>query len=141
MTQPDWMEEIEHTADAGIVVHAGDMRQLFERAAWGMFALITEPESVRSQQRARIELEAGDRGSLMVQWLSELNFRHATEGMVFGEFNIEQLTDERLLATIKGERIDPARHRIHTEIKAVTYHGLEIVQDEDGWRAQIIFDL
>lgn len=135
------MEEIEHTADAGIVVHAGDMRQLFERAAWGMFALITEPESVRSQQRARIELEAGDRGSLMVQWLSELNFRHATEGMVFGEFNIEQLTDERLLATIKGERIDPARHRIHTEIKAVTYHGLEIVQDEDGWRAQIIFDL
>lgn len=141
MTQPDWLEEIEHTADAGIVVHAGDMRQLFERAAWGMFALITDPESVRSRESVRIELEAGDRDSLMVQWLSELNFRHATEEMVFGEFHVEQLRDQRLLATIKGERIDAERHRLHTEIKAVTYHGLEIVQDEDGWRAQIIFDL
>jgi SHS2 domain-containing protein len=36
---------------------------------------------------------------------------------------------------------DPARHTIFTEIKAVTFHDLQLKRDDRGWKAQIIFDL
>jgi SHS2 domain-containing protein len=44
-------------------------------------------------------------------------------------------------AIAHGEKIDPGRHEIKTEIKAVTYHGLYLRQTERGWEAQVIFDV
>jgi SHS2 domain-containing protein len=96
---------------------------------------------VRPLQALQVVVEADDRADLMVRWLSELNFLHVTEGWLFCAFDLEERTDRRLVATVRGERIHPGRHVIYTEIKAVTYHGLEIRQDEDGWHAQVIFDL
>jgi SHS2 domain-containing protein len=34
MTTPDWLEFLNHTADAGILVQAADLKELFARAAW-----------------------------------------------------------------------------------------------------------
>jgi SHS2 domain-containing protein len=42
---------------------------------------------------------------------------------------------------VRGERLDPARHQIFTEIKAVTFHGMRLERGEKGWEAQIIFDV
>ena len=138
---PDWLEELDHTADAGIVVRAPDLVRLFERAAWGLFSVITDPERIRPRESFHVDLEAADREALLVGWLSDLNFRHVTEEKVFGKFEIAELTAERLVATVRGEPIDARRHPLHTEIKAVTYHGLAIEPEDGGWRAQIIFDL
>jgi SHS2 domain-containing protein len=30
---------------------------------------------------------------------------------------------------------------IKTEVKAVTYHQIQVYQEDEGWKAQIIFDL
>lgn len=138
---PPWLEPIDHTADVGVVIRAADLPQLFERAAWGMFAVITDPGSVRPEVAVPIAVTASDRAGLLVRWLSELNFRHVTQHLVFGQFTVERLTDAALTATVRGERIDPGRHVIYTEIKAVTFHGLELERVDEGWRAQIIFDL
>lgn len=138
---PPWLEQIDHTADVGIVIRAGDLRQLFERAAWGMFAVITDPETVRPTVSLSLAAAARDREGLLVRWLSDLNFHHATRHLLFSQFVVERLTDTELTATVCGEKIDPARHVLHTEIKAVTFHGLRLEQGHEGWRAQIIFDL
>ncbi|MBW2625760.1 MAG: archease, partial [Deltaproteobacteria bacterium] len=36
---------------------------------------------------------------------------------------------------------DAEIHTMKTEIKAVTYHQLEVVEDDQGWQAQVIFDI
>jgi SHS2 domain-containing protein len=138
---PDWLEQIDHTADVGFVVVAADLKQLFARAAWGMFSVVTDVESVRPEKTRRVMVEATDRHELMVKWLSELNFLHVTQHKVFSRFEISELSDTRIVAEISGEKTDPARHTIYTEIKAVTFHDLKIEQTDEAWKAQIIFDL
>lgn len=135
------IEWLDHTADAGMVVRASDLPGLFARCAWGMFAVITEPASVRPREAVEVRVEAADLPGLLVAWLSELNYRHIIGRLVFGEFDGLQIEQGRLQGVAHGEKIDPDRHPIHTEIKAVTFHGLEVGPEGDGWRAQVIFDL
>ena len=40
-----------------------------------------------------------------------------------------------------GERHDPGRHPHKLEIKAITYHGLQVTETAEGWRATVIFDI
>jgi SHS2 domain-containing protein len=86
-------------------------------------------------------VEASGLQALVVRWLSELNYIRSTELRLFCRFEIEELTEERLAATVAGEPIDPRRHTVFTEVKAVTYHGLTVEPCERGWKAQVILDL
>jgi SHS2 domain-containing protein len=138
---PDWLEALDHTADAGIVVYAADLKELFARAAWGMFSVITDVNEVKPAEKVRIAVEANDRHALMVSWLSELNYRHVTEHRLFCRFDISTLTDQRLEAEVHGEKTDHERHTIYTEIKAITFHALQIEKADGRWKATIIFDL
>lgn len=138
---PKWLESIDHTADVGICVRAPSLEQLFARAAWAMFSVITDMDSVRVTQVTRVAVEADDRGKLLVRWLSELNYLHVTNHRLFCRFDILSLSDQRLEAEIGGELIQTQRHTIHTEIKAVTFHELLLAHDDRGWKARIIFDV
>ena len=46
-----------------------------------------------------------------------------------------------LKATAHGEPIDPARHVLDHEVKAITYHGLRVEPTTDGWQAEVIVDI
>ncbi len=140
-TNPPWLEEIEHTADAGFRVVAPDLEQLFERAAFGLFSVITDMSDVRPISKTVVTVSGQDLGALLVQWLSELNFRHITRRQLFCRFDILKLSDVALEAEVFGEPIDLARHRLFTEVKAVTFHGLKVEQTDNGWRAEVILDL
>jgi SHS2 domain-containing protein len=138
---PAWLQPVDHTADRGIIVQAADMEELFARAAWGMFAIITDMEAVHPAHSEKMVVTAPDRHALLVRWLSELNFQHATRHWLYSRFHILKLSDQQLEAEVGGENIAAERHTIHTEIKAVTFHGLRLEPAEKGWRAEIIFDL
>ncbi len=138
---PSWLREIDHTGDIGIEVAATDRGQLFERAAWGLFSVLTEPSIVEPREAHAVAVEGTDPDDLMVKWLSELNFLHVTQHDLFSKFSIDELDDTRLAATVWGEPIDSDRHTVYTEVKAITYHQLEIEETADGWRVQIIFDM
>ena len=141
MNAPEWLDYIDHTGDAGILLRAENLRQLFERAAWGMFTLLTNVAEIRLVEETRIQVEANDLPALMLAWLSELNYRHVTEHRLFGKFEVSVISDQMVFAEVSGETINPDRHTIFTEIKAVTFHGLRLKKSDNGWEAQIIFDL
>jgi SHS2 domain-containing protein/predicted Zn-ribbon and HTH transcriptional regulator len=138
---PPWLEPLNHTADAGIIVRADDLASLFSRAAWGMFSLLTDVARVEPRNSEVVRLEGGDREGLLVQWLSELNFRHVTRRELYSRFDVREVNERLVDAQVWGEPIDATRHTVYTEIKAVTFHGLRVEQSTEGWRAQIIFDL
>jgi SHS2 domain-containing protein len=138
---PEWLTFIDHTADAGIAVEAPDLARLFERAAYGMFSIITNLVAARATEISRISIEAPDCVALLVRWLSELNYLHVTEHRIFSRFEVLALSEHRLEAEVSGEVFDPARHTIFSEIKAVTFHDLQLKRDDCEWKAQIIFDL
>jgi SHS2 domain-containing protein len=123
------------------VVRATTLPELFSRAAWALFAVITDVSRVQSGETHPVTVEAVDEPALLVRWLSELNYRHVTRHELYAEFEIQALSPNRLVALVRGEPIDLQRHTLHTEVKAVTFHGLQIDHDAAGWRAQVILDL
>jgi SHS2 domain-containing protein len=54
---------------------------------------------------------------------------------------VESVGEDGLRARVKGEPFQEGVHVIKTQVKAVTYHQIEVRQEKEGWRARVIFDL
>ena len=131
---------IDHTADAGILVKAPTLEGIFETAALGFSELITRVDSLNCLIQRQFRLQEEDMETLLVSWLQELLYLLDTEDLIFGRFQVH-LKDLALEASAWGEVFDQKIHPMKTEIKAVTYHQLEVVEDDQGWKAQVIFDI
>ncbi len=131
-------EEIEHTADKALRVQGRSLQQLFTAAATGMnYLLVGERIQVDPKNSKTIEIESLDAESLLVEWLSELAFWAETESLVFTRIQWHELTEIRLKATVWGDRVS----ELEKQIKAVTYHNLEIVRRDNGLETTIVFDV
>ena len=136
-------EVFEHTADVGLRIWAESLEQLFVEAGRGAFSLVVEnPEAIQPRQTVLIELESEDLEGLFVDWLRELIYRFETEHLLLCDFRIQLFdNNRRLRAECRGEPADWNRHLPDNELKAVTYHGLTVVQTPAGWEAEVIFDI
>jgi len=131
-------EEVEHTADWALRVRGRDLRELLVNAARGMGCLLVpDLEAVPTHLERRLVLEAIDAESLLVEWLSELAYWAEAELLVFREFDLSQVTPQRLEAVVRGGHASD----LQKHIKAVTYHNLEIVETEDGLEVTVVFDV
>ncbi len=134
-------ELFEHTADLGLRVRAPDLDALFAEAALCLFSAVVEDvETVRPQAAVSIELVGTDREFLLFDWLRELLLRFDADHMVFGRFEV-RVRDDGLSGTAWGESLDPARHLLAHEVKAITYHELKVVRESEGWLAEVIVDI
>jgi SHS2 domain-containing protein len=131
---------IDHTADFRIHVFGTDLKELFSNAAFAMYDLITDIKSLKGEVESRVKVKGSDRPDLMVNWLRELLFIWNGTQKLVESVDILSLTENELTAQIKLDSFDPARHRINNEIKAVTYHQIQVNQVTDGWESKIIFD-
>ena len=134
-------ETFEHTADIGIRARSGTLKGLFEESAKGLFSVIlTNLDSVRCVQDTAIELAGNRRDDLLFDWLAELLYAFETRRVLFGRFEVS-LSEGGLSAVAWGEPLDVGRHELDMEIKAVTYHGLKVEPEGEGWLAEVIVDL
>ncbi len=134
-------EILDHTADIGLIVYGGNLKSLFENAGEAFFHLITDLRKVRRRVERRINIGGESLDRLMVDWLSELLYLHDVENLLFKGFKVESVGEGGLMAVVKGEPFQQKIHVIKTEVKAVTYHRIEVRQEKGGWRAQVILDL
>ncbi|HHV61155.1 MAG TPA: archease [Firmicutes bacterium] len=138
---------LDHTADIGLRVYGSSLVETFENAARGMFHIMAPTASVFPKEVKEIVLHADTREELLVAWLSELLYLFDGEAFMPCSIEITQLEENShglvLRARVSGEPVDQRRHNLETEIKAVTYHRLELVLDEqnNNWMAQIVFDV
>jgi len=134
-------EILDHTADIGLLIRGRDLKELFENAGRGFFHLITDMRRVRERLEKRVEIGQEPLERLMVDWLNELLYFHDVESLLLKTFKVESVGRGGLKAVVKGESFREGVHVVKTEIKAVTYHQIQ-VQKEDGlWKARVIFDL
>jgi len=134
-------EILDHTADIGLVIYGENLKALFGNAGEAFFHLITDLRKVRRRTERRIDIGGESLDRLMVDWLSELLYLHDVENLLFKGFKVESVGEDGLKAMVKGEPFQEGVHVIKTEVKAVTYHRIEVRQEKGRWRAQIIFDL
>ncbi|UCF12139.1 MAG: archease [Thermoplasmatales archaeon] len=132
-------ELIEHTADICIKAYGKTISEAFENAAIGMFDIITDKSNIDAVGQYDIQLKAPDLEQLLVDWLSELLFLNSAKALVFGTFNVT-VKNNYLSAQVLGEKFESSKHKKGVEIKAVTYHMLE-VNNKKPYYVQVLFDI
>ena len=132
---------IDHTADFGIHVFGTDLKNLFTNAALAMFDLITDIKSLKGADESSLNIKGDDRPDLMVNWLRELLYIWNGKEKLVESVDIISIAENELAAKIKFDSFDPAKHSIKNEIKAVTYHQIQVNRVPDGWESKIIFDV
>ncbi|HGY08517.1 MAG TPA: archease [Oceanithermus profundus] len=136
---------LDHTADVGFEVEAGSLPALFEGAAKGLLQVMFEgPLEAEPGDEHRLRLEAESLETLLVRWLDELAYLVQTRGEVplEAEVSLDRTsTGWRLEARLATAPFDRVADRFAGEVKAATYHGLEIKQTGDRYRARVILDV
>lgn len=132
--------QVEHTADVALLVESDSIEALFADAARGLFSLMIEARDISQTKLWKVELSAPDLESLLIDWLNELVFLFEVEGAVVAHIYIDSLDDNKITARLAGEPFDSRKHEVIRQIKAATYHALEIKKN-DFWEATIVFDV
>jgi len=129
------------TADVGLAASAPTVSGLFEALGVGLFALMTDLRTVRPIEERTVSASAPDPEELVVAYLTELLLLEQEDGFVGRSIRAHSLGSPptAVLATVRGERLDPARHPRHKEVKAVTLHRLSVGLDPP--RARVILDI
>jgi len=128
--------EIEHTADWELAIWAPDFPALLEQAARGMYALAGARLQHTPLIRRTLELQAEDAESLLVSFLSELLYWVEQDNLAFDQFQLS-LDGFHLRASLSGAQVNGWEK----EIKAVTFHNLQVRQTDQGSQVNIVFDV
>ncbi|MCD6300812.1 MAG: archease [Staphylothermus sp.] len=147
---PGKFDYLEHTADIYIVAYGSDLLTLYENAGLALFESMTDTASLERKIKKEVTSEGFDLESLLYRWLEDLLTLYYSENIMCGEIKVHELnierTDENELSyTVEGEcigdKFDPSKYEPKVEVKAVTYHMMRIIKNEEGWKAYFVLDI
>jgi SHS2 domain-containing protein len=137
--RPDF-EIVEHTADTALLGRAPDFPSLCEVMARALFEVIADTGRVEPRVGREVKVTSPSREDLLHDWLEALNAAHQVHGEIYCRFAI-RVEGLLLVATAGGEPIDPGRHDLRTEVKAVTWHDLRVTEVPGGLEAYVLLDI
>lgn len=134
-------ELIEHTADIGIRVKGGSLKELFRNAGLAIFQISADKREINNKKLHKLSIvqKADNLEELFINWLNELLSLSAVKELIFEDFKIKKINEFGLEATAAGSDMD--NYKVNTEIKAATYHQLKIEKKLTGWQAEVILDV
>ena len=132
----------EHTADAGIEVEADSLPEAFHEASLAFTEIVTGGNLPQSKRSHDIELESTDLDSILVKFISNLIFLFDSDDFLVSSAKVEIKSDSLFIlkGTLFGDTYDQSEHGYGVEIKAVSYHLLEIVWGPPS-KIKVILDL
>ncbi|NIM47560.1 MAG: archease [Candidatus Aenigmarchaeota archaeon] len=129
------------TSDSAFEATGKDLNELFASSALAMFEVMINTKQIKPEVKRKVEAQADDLKGLLFEWLNELLVFYGAENLAFSKFEV--VIDEKnfkLDATCWGEQINPDKHETRAEVKAATYHKMEI-EKNDTWKARVIVDI
>lgn len=132
-------EILEHKADLKIRAFGETKEDLFRHCLEAM-AESMKPEMRKPEEKTKreIKIKSLDSSALLVDFLSEVLYQTQVNKETYNDVKFQKLTDTKLESEILGQKVE----RFGEDIKAVTYHNLEINQKKDGsWEAIVLFDI
>ena len=133
------------TADVAFEGWGESREVLFTAAAGAMLRTMVEsPDEVLATEELTVTLENPELDLLLASFLQELVFLKDARRLLLhaGPVRIEEREGEFVLeAVLRGEPIDPSRHRLLVDVKAVTLHRLRVWEEGQTWRGTVVLDV
>lgn len=140
-------EFLEDVAIADIAFRAWgkDLEETFGAAAEAtMNVMVENLDAIEPVEERAIEVVQEAADLLLFDFLQELIYYKDSERLLLRVKNIRIDKEDlgyRLRARARGEVIDPERHQLRVDVKAVTLHQFRLEQTLDGWETQVILDI
>jgi SHS2 domain-containing protein len=146
----DAYTELEHPSDLFVEVRGRDLPGLLQNALFAFYDQVAQLEELEARHEVTLSVREPGLDEALRALLSEALYRFDTEGFVAVGGRVEAQTvpdaetgagaDWHLLARLWGQT-GVRRDLLLREIKAVTYHRLQVLHDEGGWRATVLLDV
>lgn len=138
---PQPFEELDHTADTGVLVQGDSAEEALARLVLAFTQLVTGGgQGLRATTTEAIEVTADGRVDVAIDVLRELLFRFDCEGEVVVSCRVLRFDEQGAQLEVGFAGLDERAHAQGTELKAVTLHDARFEHD-GNWVAQIIFDV
>ncbi len=129
---------VDHTADIMVRAFGNTLEECFANAGYALFDQTVDLSGVRTSKKTEFRVTGIDDEDRLYSFLSELLFLEDCDNLILREIEVSFDGDDAVCRG-KGETLDRSRHRIKSEVKAVTYHMMEI--DKDTPSVTVIFDV
>ena len=119
---------LDHATDAVIEITASNLKEAFVVAGQSVVDITLDSEKVEEKEQRSLKVTGKDLRYLLFNWLEEVNYQLITEGFAIHRFelDISKNSEYKLNATAYGEPLDLQKHYFRVEIKAPTFHEMEI---------------
>ena len=134
----------DHTADVLFEAEGKSLDELFEAAGLATEETQVDLKDVKQKIKKEVSLEKDNVEMLLFDFLQELIFLKDAELLLFSKIKVdvkEEKSIYRLKAQLVGEKIDPKKHNLKVDVKAVTLHRFEVKKTKTGWFARVILDI
>ncbi len=140
----EYLEEIA-LADVAFRAWAPDLSALF-RQAWDatLAVLLEDAAGLKDRETHTIHLSETEPDMLLHSFLEELVYLKDADGFLgrVASIAVEERNGTHTVdAAIEGEPIDPSRHRVGVDVKAITMHRLSLTHDTRSWMAVVVLDV
>ena len=135
---------LEHITDAYIEAWGDSLEEAFSYAATATINVMFEIKNVRGTSKIYFQVEGEDYLELLFNWLEKVLLLISIDNQVISSFEIKiSKLDKKYRLTGWGmaEAIDISRHNYRTEIKGITYHEMEVLQEDGQYKVRFILDL
>lgn len=132
------------TADVAFEATGKTPEELFASAAEALEETQVRTKNLELRTEREIKLKNETLDDLLFDFLNELIFFKDAESLVFADYKLKigkGIDKYTLKGTIKGEKIDPEKHELRTDVKAVTKHRFGIQKTPEGLKATVILDI
>ena len=130
-----------HTADIRVALASPTLEGLLQDALAVSRQLFVGESVVEAREWHQLAVDAKDAEDLVLSFLQELLYRYTTDGFVPTKLTVNRVAPVVLRAEVGGEQLDPARHVTEPEVKSVTRHGFSVQETDEGWHAEVLFDV
>ena len=135
---------LDHMTDAVIEAYGTTLEEAFENAAKALCDTMIDLKTVRPQREIKLFAKGNDLYSLLFDWLDNVMLLLVADGIAMSQFYVKIKQHDSnywLEGTARGEQLELDRHHYKVEIKAVTYHEMEIKQDKGMITLRFLLDL
>ena len=129
---------IDHTADMMVKAFGKNLEECFGNAAYALFDQTVDLSNIGTSETTEIRVSGIDEEDRLFSFLSEMLFIEDADNLILKEFDVRFEGDD-VVCTARGETLDRTRHRVRSEVKAVTYHMMNIDGDEPS--VTVLFDV
>ncbi|KPJ71684.1 hypothetical protein AMJ50_00925 [Parcubacteria bacterium DG_74_3] len=131
-------EILEHTADLKMRAFGRTKEELFLNMLLGMTNSLRAEIKKQKSKIKKIKIKSLNLSNLLVDFLSEALYLTQINREIYNKIKFKKFTDIKLEVELIGQKVE----RFSEDIKAVTYHDLDVRQRKDGtWEATVLFDI